>query len=97
MTDYSLFKQWDDPEFEFEIELMEALYTGGEYEEIADKMLAIWNVMFSEKAEKGSAFHEMFEAIAYAGWCAGITAAAKGTGKEEDDLSNGAFSWLERK
>lgn len=100
MSDYSAFKDWDDDDFEFDLELYEALYTKGEYEPIGDRMLSIWNVMFSlfpdEPAEENSAYHTIFKACAYAGWCAGVDAAAKGLGMPKGKVSDAAWRWLNK-
>lgn len=95
--DYSVFKQWNDDTFDLEGKLQEALFTDGDYDEIPDRMLAIWNVMFApEVAERHSAFHEVFGAIAYAGWCAGISAVATGLGRPECEISSAAWAALDQ-
>jgi hypothetical protein len=99
MSDYSAFKAWEDDDFDLESELLDALYTTGDYKPIEDRMLAIWNFMFGPEggiAEKGSAFHLIFGACAYAGWCAGIEAASNGLEMPGDDVASVAWKWLEK-
>lgn len=96
-TDLSQFKRWLDEDFDLESELQEVLYTDGHYRPISDRMLAVWNVMLAPNvAESGSAYHEIFKSIAYAGWCAGVDAAAKGLSLPPGDVLNAAWDWLDK-
>jgi len=97
MSDYSAFKKWDDDDYDLKTELLETLYTEGEYKPISDRMLEIWSVMFEphdEPAQEESAVHFIFQACAYAGWCAGVDAAAKGLQMPRIDVIDAAWKWL---